>query len=297
MVSISIAILSLFLFTLSGYAGRLFITGHDPDFHATRGRNQTGARNILKIAINYVLNGSTKPVLLLQTRTTPVSDQHALADEGLIAAGIRPCPQTSPCFTKLNVTQFRTANLADFGAIFIPSDFGGTLTQAELNAVNDRAADIIAFINAGGGLVALAESGAGDSDITQGFYRFLPFLISAPPRTAFETGFKIQPFGIGLGLTDTDVNGNFYHNIFVDGAGLQIVDRAQDNSIVSIAFQGQIINGQPVPDGGGPTPPPPPPGPPPSQVPELSSPLWFGLLSALFVVLLFRELRRRARAE
>lgn len=38
------------------HAGAIFLTGHDPDFHASLGGNATGAQNINKAAINYVMD-------------------------------------------------------------------------------------------------------------------------------------------------------------------------------------------------------------------------------------------------
>lgn len=273
-----VAVLSL-LFSLWAYAGSLFITGHDADFHAYVGKNKPGARSILRVATSFALNGSTKPILLLQTRTTPLP-HHTLSDQGLIAAGIGPCPTSSPCFVKLNVTQFKTAKFSEFGVIFIPSDFGGTLSQEELDAVNARSDELIDYLNAGGGLVALAESGDGQSDLTRDFFGFLPFVVSAPPVGRTETGNKVTAFGASLGLTNDDVNGNFSHNIFVNGQGMQVVDVDPKGNTISITFRGQLCPGGPCLAEG---------------IPELS-PFWILLLIVLFSLLMIREIRRRVRA-
>ena len=43
----------------------------------------------------------------------------------------------------------------------VASDFGGLLTQAELNILNARSGDIINFLNQGGGLYAMGQSNDG----------------------------------------------------------------------------------------------------------------------------------------
>ena len=40
----------------SACAGAVFLTGHDPDFHATLGGNAVGAANINRRAISYVMD-------------------------------------------------------------------------------------------------------------------------------------------------------------------------------------------------------------------------------------------------
>ena len=53
-------------------AGTIFVTGHDPDFHANVGGNATGAQHIIQIGLNYVRNGNTAPILVLQTNTNNI---------------------------------------------------------------------------------------------------------------------------------------------------------------------------------------------------------------------------------
>jgi hypothetical protein len=39
-----------------GQAGSIFLTGHDPDFHAHQGANALGARHINQAAIGYIMD-------------------------------------------------------------------------------------------------------------------------------------------------------------------------------------------------------------------------------------------------
>ena len=52
----------------------------------------------------------------------------------------------------------------NYDVIIVASDYGGWLRQDELDILNDRADDVVDFVNAGGGLIALAESGDRTAD-------------------------------------------------------------------------------------------------------------------------------------
>ena len=94
------------------------------------------------------------------------------------------------------------------------------LTQAELDILDSRSNDIISFLNAGGGLYAMAESNNGAGLTPKGGrFGFLPFIVSSTSFDQSESGDTLTPFGTGLGLTTTDINGNFSHNIFTSTGG------------------------------------------------------------------------------
>jgi hypothetical protein len=136
-----------------------------------------------------------------------------------------------------------------YSAIFIASDFGGILRQEELNILNARSDDIISFLNAGGGLVALAESNLG-AHLTPdgGQFGFLPFLVTNTSLDQEETGNTLTPFGASLGLTVADINGNASHNIFATDSGLGVVDRDRNGNILSLAGRGRFSPGGIVPE-------------------------------------------------
>ena len=131
-----------------------------------------------------------------------------------------------------------------YNAIVVASDFGGILTQAELNILNSRSADIINFLNAGGGLYAMAESNGG-AGLTPsgGRYGFLPFVVSSTAFDQSESGITVTPFGQSLGLVNADVNGNFSHNIFTSTGGMNAVDVDARGNILSLAVRSQITSG------------------------------------------------------
>ncbi len=146
-------------------------------------------------------------------------------------------------YVKVDATGFASAALADYSALFIPSDHGGSLTGDDLAALNARAADIQLYVNTGGGLVALAEDGSRTPAAVNPQpvnYEFLPFVVSAASVSQSESGFTLTSFGAGLGLTPNDVNGNFSHAIFTSYAGFEVVDQDAADSVVTIALSGSI---------------------------------------------------------
>lgn len=232
-------------------AGAIFLTGHDPDFHATLGGNTTGARNINTSAINYIMDSSfntfvaSAPKFLFVESSIVPPGGHTVGMNGIIASG----------YTQ--GVNFDRASAATLGAaldllgvaggysgIVIASDFGGVLTQAELDILNARSSDIISFLNAGGGLYAMAEGNSG-AGLTPGggWYGYLPFIVTSTAFNQSEVGNTVTAFGAGLGLSDSDVNGNASHTIFTGTGGLSAVDIDSDGNILSLAGRGQINTG------------------------------------------------------
>jgi hypothetical protein len=233
-------------------AGSIFVSGHDPDFHATIGPNPTGAEHIIQDSLTFARNGGTSPILLLETSTANLSlGDHADSESALIASGYSAGSTPGNHYVKVTATQFASINLSQFSAVFIPSDHGGTLTGDDLKALNARSSDLITYLNAGGGLVAFAEDGARQPASTnpqpQNF-AFLPFLVTSTSFSEAENGNTLTAFGSSLGLSTSDINGNFSHNIFTATGGMNVVDRDSMGDILSLAFQGQVGPGGVVPE-------------------------------------------------
>ena len=248
LLSLAIVVTSI-LWSASSWAGSIFLTGHDPDFHASLGGNLLGAQHINQIAINFVTDPSFNPFtagginkfLFVESTGTPPSG-HTIGANGLVASGFT-------VGTSFDIVNASTLNVAlnnlgtTYNAIVVASDFGGILTQSELNILNARSADIIAFLNAGGGLYAMAESNSG-AHLTPagGQFGFLPFVVSSTAFDQTEIGITVTPFGAGLGLTNSDVNGNASHNIFSGTFGLNVVDIDQFGNTLTLAGRG-VVNG------------------------------------------------------
>jgi len=225
-----------------GRAVSLFLTGHDPDFHASLGDNTIGAQNINKTAINFVMDpafntfvaGGVQKFLFVESKITPPSG-HTNGVNGILASGYTPGTD----FDQHDASTLNAA-LDDLGktysAIVIASDFGGVLTQAELDILNARKADIISFLNNGGGLYAMAESNS-QAQLTPngGQFGYLPFITTSMALNQSEVGFNVTPFGASLGLTNNDINGNASHNVFNGTFGLNVVDYDANGDIMSLA--------------------------------------------------------------
>lgn len=216
--------------------GGVFVTGHDPDFHATQsGENATGSQNIIKRSIEFVTsNAGNASVLLVSSEGAPPPG-HADSEAGLQAAGYSPVLASAQTGTDDAAVNLSTVNFSNYSVVVVASDFGGILRQADLNVLNARSNDLIAYVNGGGGLVAFAETEL------SGAFDFLPFLVSEVSTNQFESGFTVTPYGAALGLTDADVNGNFSHNQFTSTGNLNVVDNDPGGNIVSLATRGTAI--------------------------------------------------------
>jgi hypothetical protein len=233
----------------STHAGNVFVSGHDPDFHAALGPNPTGAQHLIQQSLSFARNGSTLPFLFIQTDTSNTAlGDHTDSETGLTASGFT----AGVDYVKVSATTFASTPLltTSFSAIFVPSDHGGTLTGNDLKALNGRSSDILSFINAGGGLVAFAEDGfhqPASPGPEPALFGFLPFLVTASPQSEAENGNTLTPFGLSLGLANSDVNGNFSHNVFTATGGMTVVDVDAGQEILSLAFSGRLT-GHGVPE-------------------------------------------------
>ena len=248
---------ALCAFVGAANAGPVFLTGHDPDFHAQPGAG--GGANLLRAALNFVTGGTyndanpaTPKFLWVESSIVPpgghLRGEDSLGDIGLSAAH----------YDAVNAAGLPAVNFANYSAIAIASSFGGTLTRAELDALIARSADIAAFINAGGGLFASAEcsaaGGACGANLLAGstppdLFGYLPVDVTsigaAPP-------FTVTPFGSAtFGLTNADMN-DPTHNSFGLTGGLNIVDTDSAGNATTLAGIVRIEDGgfTPVPEPG-----------------------------------------------
>jgi len=220
-------------------AGNIFLSGHDPDFHAAQGPNAVGAQDIIDDALNFARNANTAPILLLETDTSNNSlGDHADSEAGLVASGYSAGTASGNHYVKVDATAFASIDLTKFSALFIPSDHGGTLTGSDLEALDARQSDIASYLGSGGGLVALSEDGfrtpAPGGTQPQNF-GFLPFSVTSAALGQSESGYVLSPLGASLGLAVTDINGNASHSVFTSSGILDPVDFDSHGNIISIA--------------------------------------------------------------
>lgn len=234
--------------------GSIFLTGHDPDFHAILGANAAGARHINQIAIGFVMDplfnpyvaGGVNRFLFVESSISPPSG-HTVGLNGITASGyVEGTDFDHHDASTLGAALDQLGTV--YSAIVVASDFGGILTQAELDILNARSIDIATFVNSGGGLYAMAEGNSG-SGLTPkgGWYGFVPTVTSSQALNQSEVGNTVTPFGASLGLTVDDINGNASHTVFNNQGGLLAVDLDAAGRVLTIAGRVNI----PGPGGAG----------------------------------------------
>jgi hypothetical protein len=235
------------LLDASAWGGGIFVTGHDPDFHAFQGGNTAGAQHIITSALAFVTNNKPGSILLVTDLINPgagYSDPRL----GLTAAGLT-FDVADNGSAGGSVKDLHTVNFSNYSAIVVASDFGGWLRQSELDILIARESQLFNYLNSGGGLVAFAESGPPSPGLlTHDAFGYLPFLVTSAQKNENEVGNTLTAFGAGLGLTNADVNGNASHNVFTATGGMNVVDNDSQGQILSLAFFGPIGPGGVAPE-------------------------------------------------
>lgn len=224
--------------------GPVFLTGHDPDFHA---QSAQSAKNLLNAGLGFVTGGTHNlddgnKFLWVESRSgTPGG--HLVGENGLIALGLA----LNTHYDRANAAELPTVDFSNYTAIVIASSFGGLLRRVELDALIAREADIAVFINAGGGLMALSECFPCGADLLGNqtppdLYGFLPVDVSSVPASP---PFAVTAFGAAppFNLLDSDLQ-DPTHNSFDQIGGLTPIDL--DNSGLATTLAGVVI----VDDGG-----------------------------------------------
>lgn len=211
-------------------AGPIFLTGHDPDFHA---QDSSGARNLLRAGLNYVTGGTyndnVHKFLWVESRL-PLTSGYRFGELGLNALGL----VLGVNYDRVNAAELATVNLSNYTAIAVASAYGGNLRRAELDALIARKDDVKNFVNGGRGLLALSEgSQSGFSGSNPPYFGFLPITISTIPDSP---PFSVTPAGAAapFGLVDGDVN-DPTHNSFGLLAGLTPLDRDRSSNATTLA--------------------------------------------------------------
>jgi hypothetical protein len=235
-IYLAILVAGCLLVAMPSFAGNIYLTGHDIDFHCALQSAPTSC-NAFKIAFNLGRAGApnpAKPVLFLDQGCnsegcTPGSNETAMAANN---AGI---PSTSYTVVDPSSAGFATLPLttANYSAILFASDVdcgGCDNTVSGETAINSRSADIQNFFIAGGGLVYL--SGA-DSTI---YYTSVPAGFAVEPTAANPANpatngcltsptpgpcYTLTSVGTALGLTNNDANCCATHNSFVPFSNIE----------------------------------------------------------------------------
>lgn len=233
------------------WAGAVFLTGHDPDFHA---QSSVGAQNLLRSGLNFVTagtfdDGPATKFLWVESRI-PTPAGHLIGENGLNALGLT----LGTNYDRVDAAGLATVNFSNYTAIAVASSFGGLLTRAELDGLIARSADIATFINNGGGLLALAEcspsSSFCDGSLLAGStppspFGFLPVTVSSVPTI---NSYHVTAAGAAapFNLTNGDIN-DPTHNSFGLTGGLTVLDEDAANTPTTLAGNVRIGGGGFIP--------------------------------------------------
>lgn len=229
------------------WAGPIFLTGHDPDFHA---QNNAGAANLLTIGLNFATGGTAtlndgNKFLWVESRIAPPFG-HKTGELALTGAlGLT----LGTHYDRANAAELASIDFSLYSAIAVASSFGGLLTRAELDVLISRQADIESFINAGGGLFAASECDNCGGDLlgaSPDLFGYLPIDVTSIGAAG---PFNPTAFGTSLGLVFNDLNSPT-HNSFGLTGGLNIVDTDNNGNATTLAGNVTISGGgfQTVPE-------------------------------------------------
>jgi hypothetical protein len=227
----------------SGIAGPVFLTGHDPDFHA---QGQPSGQQQLNIILNYVTGGSYNTgaqKFLFVESSLPAIGGHRVGANGLTAIGL----SAGINYDNVNAAGLAAlSNFSAYSAIVVASSFGGMLTDAEINGLVARKTEIASFVNGGRGLAAFSECGVSfancDASLVNAstpLFGFVPVGVSSVSTTS---PYQVTAFGASMGFTNAMVDDCCTHNSFGELGGLNVVDRDQHGIAVSLAGNVTITN-------------------------------------------------------
>lgn len=232
-------------------AGPIFLTGHDPDFHAQPGAGAGGT--LLSVGLQFATGGqafdSTRKFLWVESNPTAVPSGHLRGVNGLTSIGL----VSGTHFDSVDAAGLASVVFSDYEAIAVASSFGGLLSRAELDGLIARSANIASFINAGGGLFASSECFPCGANLLGGLtapdlFGYLPVSVTSigasPP-------FGVTAYGASLGLTNAHVN-DPTHNSFGLVGGLNVVDTDSAGNATTLAGLVNVGGGgfTPVPEPG-----------------------------------------------
>lgn len=197
------------LWGASAEAGKVYISGQDSDDSghvSTAFGGQlldfAGTGNTNSGSGILILGGST-----VGTSINTINTWNTVANSG-----------SGYTLTQVTATgDIATQNFGSFAAILLPSastQTSGGISQAQLDAINARSADIAAFVNAGGNLMAFTEAG-----LTNAFGWFPLGTLSIVDDSYDPVAQTPELAAAGFTATNAEISGDLYHNVFTGPAG------------------------------------------------------------------------------
>jgi hypothetical protein len=242
LLGVAVLVCLLALPVSAAFAGRVLVTGHDTDLHC--GEQKADQCHFFKVATDYVRNGSTKPVLVLDPNPAASNDVansliNAYNPDGTNPGAVPPSVLMDPKSAEFASVPI-TTDL--YSAIIVASDI--TCGGCDLNtfdatpdsdAITARSGDIANFFNAGGGIFANAGADHGNGNPADGpdtYYNFIPLPVGGVEVTS---PFTLTDAGKTLGLEDSfhgvgtsnDINCCPTHNSFTfppSGSALTVAE-------------------------------------------------------------------------
>jgi hypothetical protein len=202
--------------TQTASAGPVILAGHDADDHTgTSGTSFDAYVDLFNALLGDVTNLGSGILAIGADVDTTAGDWI----EAIAAA-----MDTAQAVTFVNDADISTESFAGYAIIFIPSDSadtGGGITGAENALLTARADDIADFVNGGGGLFGLTQGELADAYgyITGAGGLGAITTLSVDPSGFLPSGdlyndVSATPAGEALGLSDTNVDGCCWHNVF-----------------------------------------------------------------------------------
>jgi len=212
-------------------AGRVIATGHAPDVRCATEAKQCP---LLGTLVGYVRETAPRPnapVLLLDRRDGPLAKVFASS------SGVTVVDPASRRFRGLPLRTGR------YSAIVLASSTaaGGSIGAARARAVSRRRGAVARFLNAGGGVIALAGSAS------RLYYSLLPL----PRAGAAAPGpFTVTPYGERIGLRSEDLNCCAVHNTFATPAVGEMAVAARNDARAgdTLIADGRVRDGRLIAD-------------------------------------------------
>lgn len=191
----ALTVLAMLGLPAAAHAGRLVVTGHDPDHHCARDapNERLGACGFIGVAVNYVRAKApdpAKPILVLDRSSgldpatgAPVAPDLQTSLNRAFPGAAVPHQLVEPRSAEFAALPISTDN---YSAILIgaskdppagatdptPQDLNEDGSTPDIDAINLRADEIAAFFNAGGGIFVSSGGAAAKADSAR-YYRFL----------------------------------------------------------------------------------------------------------------------------
>ncbi|EFA79993.1 IPT/TIG domain-containing protein [Heterostelium album PN500] len=230
------------------WAGNVFLTGHDPDFHGL-----TGSGNglfLLKASLDFSTKNTWNDMAAPNRKKFLYVESKYVATGTDVKSSLKTFTNTLNLtvgvhFDHVDYSEFPTAKLSEYSALVIASAGGGLLTTREIRALNARKQEIAYYLKQGGGLAAYAQ-GIGSFTVTKNLpnitdcavdeaFAFLPITVQSSPLITQP----YKPTAVGVewfNLTVGDIN-DPSHSIFDQTGGLEIITYDAKNKIVTLAGQ------------------------------------------------------------